>query len=84
MTDLGRALLDAGIEAETAMREWPPYNSSHEGIGLLEEEFKELKDHVFSKQKDRDLEAMRKEAIHVAAVALRFAAELCSEERGRR
>ncbi|HSR79066.1 MAG TPA: hypothetical protein VLN57_21010 [Xanthobacteraceae bacterium] len=71
-------------EAGDAMRRWPPYNSAHEGLGVLLEEVKELQDHVFMKQADRDLDAMYKEAIQVAAVALRFAAELCTEERGRR
>ena len=54
------------------------------GLGVLAEEFAELIEQVFTKQENRDLAAMRKEAIQVAAVALRFAAELCDEERGRR
>lgn len=82
--DIGRAINDAAIEAHSAREKWPTFNSAHEGLGVLLEEVKELKDHVFTKQKDRDLHAMRKEAIQVAAVALRFAAEMCTEERGRR
>jgi len=82
--DIGRAINDAATEAHNARDEWPTFNSAHEGLGVLLEEVKELKDHVFTKQKHRDLNAMRREAIQVAAVALRFAAELCTEERGRR
>ena len=82
--DIGRAINDAAVEAHDAREKWPTYNSAHEGLGVLLEEVKELKDHVFTKQQDRDLHAMRREAIQVAAVALRFAAELCTEERGRR
>jgi len=82
--DIGRAINDAAIEAHDAREKWPTYNSAHEGLGVLIEEVKELKDHVLTKKKDRDLSAMRRQAIQVAAVALRFAAELCTEERGRR
>lgn len=63
---------------------WPPMNSAHEGYGVLMEEVDELFDHVKTKQKYRDLAAMRAEAIQVAAMALRFAHDVCSEERGRR
>ena len=60
-------------------------NSAHEGFGVIYEEFiVELGAHVWTKQKNRDLAAMRKEAIQVAAMAIRFAAEVCTEERGRR
>lgn len=59
-------------------------NSAHEGYGVMLEEFEELKAHVFTNQKRRDLDAMRKEAIQVAAMAMRFAADICNEERGRR
>lgn len=61
-----------------------PWNSAHEGYGIILEELDELWEHVKTKQKRRDLEAMRKEAIQVAAMAVRFALEVCDEERGRR
>jgi len=61
-----------------------PMNSAHEGYAVIEEEFDELKNHVWMKQKNRDLAEMRKEAIEVAAMAVAFAVEVCSEERGRR
>ena len=67
-----------------ALAKWGRHNSAHEGFAVLLEEVDELKAHVWTKQKNRDLAAMRSEAIDVAAVALRFADELCTEERGRR
>lgn len=78
------ALDQARDELADALEAWPPMNSAHEGYGVLKEEFRELEAHVFTNQRKRDLEAMRKEAIQVAAMAMRFAAEICNEERGRR
>lgn len=63
---------------------WPAMNSAHEGYAVLAEEVDELWDHVKTNQKRRDLDAMRKEAVQVAAMAIRFAIEICNEERGRR
>lgn len=71
-------------EALTASSNWPPFNSAHEGYGVLLEEVDELWDHVKTKQKLRDIEAMKKEAIQVAAMALRFAIDVCNEETGRK
>lgn len=79
----GQAAADALNEALEAGQKHNPYNSAHEGLGVLLEEFTELQTEVFIKQKNRDLKAMRKEAIQVAAVAIRFAADVCSEKKGR-
>ena len=71
-------------EVETAQQNWPPFNSAHEAYGVLAEEVDELWEHVKTNQKRRDLPAMKKEAIQVAAMAIRFAIEVCSEEVGRK
>ncbi len=73
-----------GEEVARAKKKFPPFNSAHEGYAVLAEEVDELWDHVKVNQKRRDLEAMRKEAIQVAAMAIRFASEVCDEERGRK
>lgn len=82
--ELTDALRAVRAELDVAMTNWPPFNSPHEGFAVLHEEFDELKAHVWTRQKNRDLNKMRKEAIQVAAMAVRFAVEVCDEERGRK
>lgn len=64
-------------EVLTAEAKWPPINSAHEGYAVLLEEVDELKEHVWTNQKRRDPSAMRKEAIQVAAMAVRFIRDVC-------
>lgn len=82
--NLEEATALARAEAARAITLWPAFNSAHEGFAVLAEEVDELWDHVKTHQQKRDLAAMKKEAIQVAAMALRFAAEVCDEERGRK
>lgn len=77
-------VLDATTELVSASAGWPPFNSAHEAFAVLAEEVDELWDHVKVNQKRRDLVAMRKEALQVAAMALRFALDVCDETRGRK
>ncbi len=78
------AAQEAANELSRAKTLWPrPYVNAHEGFAVLLEEVDELKAHVWTNQKKRDLEAMRKEAVQVAAMALRFIVEVCDEGRGR-
>jgi hypothetical protein len=71
-------------EVASARANWPPFNSAHEGFAVLLEEVDELKAHVWTNQKRRDLPAMRKEAMQVAAMAIRFMQECCDETTGRK
>lgn len=75
---------DAIQEAQAGRVKWNACNSAHEGFAVALEEVDELWEHVKTKQPNRDLSAMRKEAIQAAAMFLRFAAECCDERRGRR
>jgi hypothetical protein len=81
---IGDAAIEAVTEARRAAEKFPPFNRAHEGFAVLLDEIDELKAHVWTNQKRRDLEAMKKEAVQVAAMALRFIADICNEERGRR
>lgn len=73
-------------KAETlgALKNWPKFNSAHEGFAVLKEEVDELWEHVKTNQKKRHIADMKKEAIQIAAMALRFALEVCDEESGRK
>lgn len=71
-------------ELMISMEAYPKFNSAHEGFSVLAEEVDELWDHVKTNQKRRDIEAMRKEAIQVAAMAMRFALEICNKVDGRK
>jgi len=51
---------------------FPPFNSAHEGLAVIQEEFEELKSEVFKKSKYRNDSEMRREAIQIAAMAVRF------------
>lgn len=81
---LEQAMVAVLAEVRQAQSNWPAFNSAHEGFAVLKEEVDELWDHVKTNQKKRDLHAMRKEAVQVAAMAMRFAIEACNEEVGRK
>jgi len=72
------------VEVRAATLNWAPFNSAHEAYAVLLEEVRELEFATFLKQADRDLGEMRREAIQVAAMAIRYAAEVCNEETGRK
>ena len=57
-------------ELYLAIKTFRPFHSAHEGLAIIWEEFEELKDEVFLKE--RSLEAMQREAVQVAAMAIRF------------
>lgn len=78
------ALGDVAYETMRARAKWPAFRSAHEGYAIALEEVDELWAHVKRKPVDRDLDAMRTEAIQAAAMLVAFAAECCGEETGRR
>lgn len=67
-----RALRDVSKELDRAVRKFDRFNSAHEGIAVIEEEFIELREEVFKRAKKRKNGKMRAEAVQLAAMALRF------------
>src|SRR5271168_4619720 len=82
--DLDFPILAIKAEVSKVMLNFPPFNSAHEGFAVLKEEVDELWDQVKIKQKNRDLDKMKSEAIQVAAMALRFIVDVCDERAGRK
>jgi hypothetical protein len=74
---LQQAANAALAEARLACLKWAPFNSVHEGYAVILEELDELWGEC--KEKVPLNEVLRNEAIHVAAMALRFVAELSNE-----
>ena len=71
---VGKVLIEVRSELLNAIREFPPFNSPHEGKAVIEEELDELWAHVKANTGRSD--AAYREAIQVAAMALRYAVDL--------
>jgi hypothetical protein len=68
-------------ELVNAMDNFPAMRSAHEGYAVLKEEVDELWEAVRMKQRDPGrLPQMRKEAVQVAAMAMRFLIDICDQE----
>ena len=71
-----QAVTDAAVELTQARANHGRFASAHEGHSVILEEFRELETWVFTKREHRDVAAMRHEAIQLAAMALKFAADV--------
>ena len=78
--NLSEAIILAGEEYKRASKKFPPFRSPHEGIAIIEEEFTELRQEVFTKpvgSEEAKKRCIEKEATQLAAMALRFLVDLC-------
>ena len=75
-------IADIDQEFIIATSKYPKFNSRHEGLAILREEYIELEQEVFKNHtKDKEaFEKMRKEAVQVAAMAMRFIYDCCDEK----
>lgn len=65
-------LTNVETELRNATRMFGPFASAHEGYAVILEEMDELKDEVWGNKNPGAVERMKKEALQVAAMALRF------------
>ena len=74
-------IADRDNEFKRATSIYPKFNSRHEGLAILEEELHELRMEVY-KNHVKTPEArisQRKEAVQVAAMAMRFIYDCCDD-----
>ena len=64
------------VELLNATQKFKAFNSCHEGLSVIEEEFEELKEEVFKKKESRSTDNLLQEAVQVAAMAERFILDL--------
>ena len=79
MKQIESVINDIRAEHEFAITHFPPFYSPHEGYAIILEEVRELEQEVFKHQKVRDITKMRKEALQIATMAIRFIIDLCDE-----
>lgn len=73
MYDAETICAEVQYELAKAETKFPPFNSAHEGWAIIKEELDELWEVVKLKQDTPNREeALQKEAIQVAAMAIRF------------
>lgn len=69
-------------EYEKAAKAFPAFNSAHEGYAVIAEELDELWDEVKNNKNPESRDRQRKEAIQVAAMALRFIVDVSEKRNG--
>ncbi len=67
-------------ELKEAREQYEPFHSAHEGYAVLLEEVDELWLEVCRKPAMRSKARMRAEAIQIAAMAIRFAEDVCAAD----
>ena len=66
-------------ELDSAIEKFPLFNSSHEGYAVLKEEVDELWDEIKNNKDPQSIMNQKKEAVQVAAVAIKFLMSCCKE-----
>ena len=72
-------LIEIELEFDKASKKYPPFHSMHEGYAVILEELDELKEAIWKSKGVRLNPVAAKEAIQVAAMAVRFILDLEGE-----
>lgn len=83
--DRAKAIASVIGELDEAQTQFPRFNSAHEGLAVLREEYLELEQEVFTKRTNNDihLDKLEQEARQVAAMGLRFLCDVIPDRRGK-
>ena len=76
-----RVAMEVTKELNRSYELYGKFYGSHEGYAVLLEELDELWDEV--KKRKRDLPSMRREAIQISAMAIKFVLDICNAENQR-
>lgn len=71
---------DMACECGDAIDTHGSFNSAHEGYSVILEELEELWDEIKKKREHRNKKLMKKEALQVGAMAIKFVYTLCQED----
>ena len=73
-----RVQREVSEELDRALRKHKKMTNAHEGYAFILEELDELWDEIKVRQSKRRPKKMKREAIQVAAMAMRFVLEVCN------
>lgn len=79
---LSETLADVEGEVQKACARFAAFNSAHEGYAVILEELEELWAEIKDDKRTGDVRyvLMRKEAVQIAAMAVRFVLDLCPDD----
>lgn len=79
--ELKQIVEEAALEYAAAEATKGKFNSFHQGISVIREEFEELWDEVKKRSVNRDKDAMRREAVQIIAATMHFIKDLLEVKR---
>lgn len=78
--NLKQIFSEISSELERARFTYSDFHSSHEGYATILEELDEMWEEIKKKPHKRSKQKMRKEAIQVAAMSVRFICDICDKD----
>ena len=79
MENMNKILNQVRLEYKSASGKYPRFHSTHEGYAVIAEELDELWDLVKANKDINGNGEFKKECVQIAAMAVRFIVDLCSE-----